>query len=81
MQWSRGGPGVAEYTRPATWDDLRERGRFRHCCSRIQPLDGVPLRVLDLEGLLLTRQGVRPKDQMDAAVLRSAIEALKKSGG
>lgn len=43
-------------------------------------LEGVPLRVLDLEGLLLTKQGQRPKDQMDAAVLRAAIEALKRSG-
>ncbi|MBV6415775.1 MAG: hypothetical protein CMLOHMNK_00296 [Steroidobacteraceae bacterium] len=43
-------------------------------------LDGVPLRILDLEGLLLTKQGQRPKDQMDAAVLRAALDALKKSG-
>lgn len=174
MQWSRGGPGVAEYTRPATWDDLSELARYleasgveyalvggfaiavhgfnrysedidilvepgaenarrwmlalgrlpdaavnelaarpdvfahdRHYAIRVNDeftvdvlpsiagrsweemkryievvdLDGVPLRVLNLEGLLLTKQGVRPKDQMDAAVLRSAIEALKKSGG
>ena len=39
-------------------------------------LEGVKLRVLDLEGLLLTKQGVRPKDQMDAQTLRVAIEAL-----
>jgi hypothetical protein len=31
--------------------------------------------------LLLIKQGPRPKDPMDAAVLASAIEALKKSGG
>jgi len=30
---------------------------------------------------LLTKQGLRPKDQMDAAVLERAIEALKKSEG
>ena len=41
-------------------------------------LEGVKLRVLDLEGLLLTKQGVRPKDQMDAQTLRAAIEALAK---
>lgn len=41
-------------------------------------IDGVPLRLLDLPGLLKTKQGVRPKDQMDAAVISRAIEALKK---
>lgn len=37
-------------------------------------LDGVPLRLLDLEGLLKTKQGVRPKDQLDASIIRDAIE-------
>jgi predicted nucleotidyltransferase len=41
-------------------------------------LDGVPVKVLDLEGLLLTKQGMRPKDQMDAAVLRDAIAEIRK---
>ena len=41
-------------------------------------IDGVALRLLDLPGLLKTKQGVRPKDQMDAAVLSRAIEAIKK---
>jgi ABC-type glycerol-3-phosphate transport system substrate-binding protein len=40
-------------------------------------LEGVLLRVLNLEGLLLTKQGLRPKDQMDAAVLQQAINSLK----
>jgi hypothetical protein len=40
-------------------------------------IDGVSIRVLDLPGLLKTKQGVRPKDQMDAAVLAAAIERLK----
>lgn len=40
-------------------------------------LDGVPLRVLNLEGLLLTKQGQRPKDQMDASILRQALAILK----
>lgn len=42
-------------------------------------LDGVPLRVLNLEGLLLTKQGQRPKDQMDASILRQALAILKAS--
>ena len=37
-------------------------------------LDGVPVRLLDLEGLLKTKQGVRPKDQLDASIIRSALE-------
>ncbi|MCK6372366.1 MAG: nucleotidyl transferase AbiEii/AbiGii toxin family protein [Gammaproteobacteria bacterium] len=41
-------------------------------------LEGVTVRVLDLPGLLKTKQGVRPKDQMDAAVLRAAIERLRR---
>ncbi len=40
-------------------------------------LDGVPLRILSLEGLLLTKQGNRPKDQLDASILRQALEVLK----
>ena len=40
-------------------------------------LDGIPLRVLNLEGLLLTKQGDRPKDQMDASILRQALDILK----
>ncbi|MBX3694880.1 MAG: nucleotidyl transferase AbiEii/AbiGii toxin family protein [Steroidobacteraceae bacterium] len=126
---------MAEYTRPATWDDLRELARYladagveyalvggyaiaAHGLNRfsedidilVEPgaenarrwvlalgrlpdgavrelgaeadvfMDGVPLQVLSLEGLLLTKQGVRPKDQMDAAVLRRAIAALSVSG-
>lgn len=39
-------------------------------------LDGAPLRVLNLEGLLLTKQGERPKDQMDASILRQALAIL-----
>ncbi|MFZ1575898.1 MAG: hypothetical protein WAT36_11815 [Chromatiaceae bacterium] len=39
-------------------------------------LDGVPIPVLDLHGLLAIKQGLRPKDQSDAAVLRQAIAGL-----
>ncbi|HSF48594.1 MAG TPA: nucleotidyl transferase AbiEii/AbiGii toxin family protein [Burkholderiales bacterium] len=44
--------------------------------ERIQ-LDDVAIPILNLEGLLATKQGARPKDQMDAAAIRAAIEALK----
>ena len=42
------------------------------------PVDNQPVRVLDLAGLLKTKQGSRPKDQMDAAVIAAAIAALAK---
>lgn len=41
-------------------------------------LRGEQVPVLDLEGLLKTKQGLRPKDQADAAVLRRALEALRR---
>jgi hypothetical protein len=43
-------------------------------------IDGIPLRVLDLPGLLKTKQGVRPKDQMDAAVIAEALRRLGAGG-
>lgn len=39
-------------------------------------LGGEPVPVLDLEGLLMTKQGLRPKDQADAQILRGALEQL-----
>ena len=42
-------------------------------------IDEQAVRVLDLPGLLRTKQGARPKDQMDAAVIAAAIDALKKT--
>ena len=41
-------------------------------------IDDVTVRLLDLLGLLKTKQGVRPKDQMDAAVISRALQALDK---
>jgi hypothetical protein len=43
-------------------------------------IDGVNVRLIDLPGLLKTKQGARPKDQMDAAVIAAALEKLRKSG-
>jgi hypothetical protein len=37
----------------------------------------VRLPVLGLEGLLLTKEGMRDKDRADAAVLRRALDALR----
>jgi hypothetical protein len=41
-------------------------------------LGGEQVPVLDLEGLLKTKQALRPKDQAHAAVLRRALEALRR---
>lgn len=38
--------------------------------------EGLTLTLLNLEGLLMTKQGVRPKDQMDAAMLRAALAQI-----
>lgn len=40
----------------------------------------VRLPVLGLEGLLLTKEGMRDKDRADAAVLRRTLEALRRAG-
>ena len=39
-------------------------------------IDDVPIRLLDLPGLLKTKQGLRPKDQMDAAVISEALKRM-----
>jgi len=41
-------------------------------------IDGTPVQILDLPGLLKTKQGLRPKDQMDAAVIAAAIAAMDR---
>ncbi len=52
-----------------SWEALR---------AHVQTIDleGVRLRVLSLEGLLKTKSGARPKDQMDAAAIARALEQL-----
>jgi hypothetical protein len=53
-----------------TWEELQP-----HIIER--DLDGIPLKLLDLEGLLLTKEGVRERDKADAIVLRAAIERIR----
>jgi hypothetical protein len=60
-------PSIAGFS----WDDMRP-----HIISLA--IEGVPIRVLDLPGLLKTKQGARPKDQMDAAVISEALRRLRK---
>ena len=42
-------------------------------------LDGVPVRTVNLEGLLLTKRTNRDKDAADRVVLESALEIIRKS--
>jgi hypothetical protein len=51
-----------------TWEAMRP-----HIVTR--NIEGTPLQILDLPGLLKTKQGLRPKDQMDAAVIAAALAA------
>jgi hypothetical protein len=60
-------PSIAGHS----WNEMRKH-------IETVDLEGVPLRLLNLDGLLLTKQGLRPKDQMDAAVLTRALEEIKK---
>jgi hypothetical protein len=41
-------------------------------------IDHVPIRVLGLKGLLLTKEGMRDRDRADHSVLRSALERLER---
>jgi hypothetical protein len=41
-------------------------------------IDNVRVNVLNLEGLLKTKQSVRPQDRVDAETLTRAIELLKR---
>jgi predicted nucleotidyltransferase len=43
-------------------------------------LDGIPVRTLDLEGLLKTKQSSREKDKLDRQILERALVESKKSG-
>ena len=61
---------MAEFTRPATWEALRQY-------VRDIVIDGIRVRVLSLEGLLKTKSGVRPKDQIDAAAITRALDELR----
>jgi hypothetical protein len=106
----KGARRLMQFTRPATWDDVKTIARYfaeagveyalvggyaiftidvmpsvaglpwetlaPHIAEK--DIDGVRVRLLDLEGLLKTKQGARPKDQMDAAVLSAALDALRK---
>lgn len=41
-------------------------------------LNGIELKTIDLEGLIKTKQTVRPKDQSDCQILRLALEKIQE---
>lgn len=43
-------------------------------------LEGIPIRTVNLEGLLRTKQAMRDKDAADRVVLERALEALRRQG-
>ena len=45
--------------------------------AEIVDLDGIPVRTINLEGLLLTKRTLREKDIADRMVLERALSALK----
>jgi predicted nucleotidyltransferase len=57
-------------------------GASGHAWEELRPfieelvLEGTRVRVLNLEGLLKTKGGARPKDQADAAAIARALEEL-----
>jgi hypothetical protein len=53
-----------------TYDTLKQY-------SETVDLDGLPIRTVNLEGLLRTKQTMRDKDVADRAVLERALEVLK----
>ena len=56
-----------------TWESLRQ-------FAQTLDLDGIPVRTLSLEGLLLTKQTMRDKDAADRAILERALEFLREQG-
>jgi len=54
-----------------TWNELKGN------IMRVD-IDGIGVKVLDLEGLLKTKLVPRPKDQADAEAIRRALDALKR---
>lgn len=41
-------------------------------------LDGIPVRTVDLEGLLLTKQTMRDKDAADRVVIERALAVMRQ---
>lgn len=55
-----------------TYESLRK-------ISETVELEGIPVRTVNLEGLLLTKQGMREKDVSDRIILEKALKVLRES--
>jgi predicted nucleotidyltransferase len=51
---------------------------LRHYAETID-LDGIPVKTVSLEGLLLTKQTMRDKDVMDRMLIERALNIIKKN--
>jgi hypothetical protein len=78
--FERGGPYAVRVNDAFTVDVMPSA--CGHDWAELEPymeervVGGVTLHVLGLEGLLLTKEGMRDKDRADAAVIRRALEAI-----
>lgn len=57
-----------------TFESLRD-------CAEAIDLDGVPVKTLSLEGLLLTKQTMRDKDVADRIIIEGALAVFKARSG
>lgn len=46
--------------------------------AEVVDLDGIPVRTINLEGLLLTKQTLREKDVVDRIILERALAAMRE---
>jgi predicted nucleotidyltransferase len=53
---------------------------LRHYSETLD-LDGIPVRTVNLEGLLLTKQTMRDKDAADRIVIERALEVFRRQAG
>ena len=60
------------YSRPASFEDLK---------TLTIDLDGISVRTVNLQGLLLTKQTARDKDIADRIVLERALAVLNAHSG
>ena len=57
-------------------NSTRELPCCKHFCMTVA-LDGIPVRTINLEGLLRTKQTMRDKDIADRIVLERALAAYR----
>jgi len=66
-----------EFSRPATFQDLKLLLRSLHEHAETIDFDGIPVKAITLEGLLLTKKTMRDKDAADRIIIERALEVFK----